>query len=83
MASHDFDVTRAHLSDKDDFKPFYVKQSHLLALQAALASGKVNADTELLLLDHPQEALALVKGQMAYHHVAQGEIAGEPWLVSF
>jgi hypothetical protein len=27
--------------------------------------------------------VALVTDQMAYHHVAQGEIAGEPWMVSF
>ena len=25
----------------------------------------------------------LLTDQMAYHHVAQGDIAGEPWMVSF
>jgi hypothetical protein len=35
-------------------------------------------------MDHPEAGrLALVTDQMAYHHVAQGEIAGEPWMVSF
>ena len=27
--------------------------------------------------------LAFVKAEMAYHHVAQGDIAGEAYLVSF
>ena len=27
--------------------------------------------------------LALSTMQMSYHHVAQGELAGEPWMVSF
>lgn len=27
--------------------------------------------------------LALVSSQMSYHHVAQGEMAGEPWMVTF
>jgi hypothetical protein len=27
--------------------------------------------------------LVLVSSQMSYHHVAQGEMEGEPWMVTF
>ncbi len=81
MPHYEFDPSRAILRDVDMFAPLYVKQT--ASLDQALARWLVQPDTDLLLLDHPQSPVALVKGQMAYHHVAQGEIAGEPWLVSF
>jgi len=34
-------------------------------------------------MDVAGQKLALVTRQMAYHHVAQGELAGEPWMVTF
>jgi hypothetical protein len=34
-------------------------------------------------MDHPAGRLAFLTDQMAYHHVAQGEMNGEPWMVSF
>ncbi|MEO1254987.1 MAG: hypothetical protein AAFY41_08890 [Bacteroidota bacterium] len=76
-----FDASRAILKDKDMFKPLQVTKT--IPLAQALDKGKVSADTDLLLVNHPQEAIALHKGEMAYHHIAQGEIAGEPYLVSF
>ena len=29
------------------------------------------------------KTLVLVSSQMTYHHVAQGEMEGEPWMVTF
>ena len=81
MPGYEFDPQRAILKTYNMFKPFHIKKT--MSLKEALDKGKVKADTDLLLLNHPDEALALVKGEMAYHHVAQGEIAGEPYLVSF
>ncbi len=77
----DFDINRATLSDKDVFQPFYVKTTR--PLREALASGDVHEDTSILLMEGNRKALALLTQQMCYHHVAQGEIAGEPWMVSF
>ena len=76
-----FDVNRATLHKNNSFDPFYVQQT--THLEQALANGLVNADTDILLLDHPQQPIALLKTQMHYHHVAQGNIAGEPWMVTF
>lgn len=76
-----FDASRAILNTHNMFEPLHVEKTMLLA--EALRKGKVSPETDLLLLDHPQQAIAFHKGEMAYHHVAQGEIAGEPYLVSF
>lgn len=81
MPDYDFDPKRASLKTKDKFKPLYVKKT--ISLQEALDHGEIKADTELLLLNHPDEPIALIKATMTYHHVAQGKIAGEPWMVSF
>lgn len=45
--------------------------------------GYLQAQTRVLIMEHSKGRLALVTDQMAYHHTAQGEIEGEPWMVSF
>jgi hypothetical protein len=77
----EFDASRAVLSDKDTFPPFHVKAAR--PLREALARGDVRDDTLVLVIERGVGTLALLTQQMAYHHVAQGEIAEEPWLVSF
>ena len=77
----EFDVERASLSDHDSFEPFGVQATQ--SLEAALARGEVGGDTPVLMLARNDGAVVLLTQQMAYHHVAQGELAGEPWLVSF
>lgn len=78
----DFDIERAFLADSTIYAPFRVEAS--LPLSEALEKGRLDDRTSLLVMEHPGAGrLALVTDQMAYHHVAQGRIAGEPWLVSF
>jgi len=76
-----FDVTRATLKKKPMFPPFYVKQNRRLA--DLLDAGKIDSETNLLVLDYAAGTIALDKTQMSLHHVAQGEMAGEPWMVTF
>jgi len=76
-----FDASRANLSSANMFEPFRVESTQ--PLQRALDEKNVAADTPVLALERDGEALTLLTQQMAYHHVAQGEMAGEPWLVSF
>ncbi len=40
-------------------------------------------DEELIIFERHGLRRALVVREMAYHHVAQGELAGQPYLVSF
>ncbi|MFQ5678795.1 MAG: hypothetical protein ACE5HP_04985 [Gemmatimonadota bacterium] len=76
-----FDIDRAFLADRTIFQPFRVESTE--PLREALKEGRVGKTTPLLVMEHEAGRLALVTDQMAYHHVAQGEIAGEPWMVSF
>ncbi len=77
----DFDPGRAILSDEPMFDPF--RPEALERLDAALEDGRVTDETAVLVLERDGRHLALLTMQMSYHHVAQGEMDGEPWMVSF
>ena len=76
-----FDAVRATLLDKPVFIPFYPTRTE--ALSEALKRRKITADTDVLVTEAGGSALVLDNAQMSYHHVAQGELNGEPWLVTF
>ena len=75
------DFSRAYVVDYQIFAPFRVSET--TALAGVVEEGILTATTPILVMEHPKGRLALVTDQMAYHHVAQGEIMGEPWMVSF
>jgi hypothetical protein len=60
------------------FKPFAVP-SHGLHLARAI----LHPDEELIVFERDGMKRALLAREMTYHHVAQGELAGEPYLISF
>ncbi len=76
-----FEPGRAILDDAWGFDPFPV--TAMEPLEDALADGKVGEETGVLLLRRGDTRLALLTEQMSYHHIAQGELDGEPWMVSF
>lgn len=76
-----FDVDRAWLSDTTVFRPFLVEET--VPLREARQDGAVDNDTGILVVRGDHGVLALITREMAYHHVAQGELDGEPWMVSF
>jgi predicted RNA-binding protein with PUA domain len=76
-----FDPNRARLSKKDTFNRFIVKSSKLL--KQAVEEGDIKKDDNILVIERGGKHLAFSVFQMAYHHVAQGELAGEPYLVTF
>ncbi len=75
------DFSRAFTVDRTIFEPFLVEET--VPLREALAEGVLEPTVALLVMEHAAGRIAVVTDQMAYHHVAQGEIAGEPWMVSF
>lgn len=77
----EFDHSRAILRDSGMFEPFYVEET--IPLKEALDNGTLRKDTPLALLHNKTGPLTLVMSQLAYHHLVQGEMAGEAWLVSF
>jgi hypothetical protein len=76
-----FDAHRALLLRNDIFQPFRVTTSR--PLQTTLESGDLCAAASLLVVRRDGAVLALSSWQLTYHHAAQGEIEGEPFLVSF
>lgn len=80
-APQEFDIRRAWIVDSTIFVPFRVTST--TPLKEARATGLVDDATVILVLEQGATRLALITSQMAYHHVAQGDIAGEPWMVSF
>jgi hypothetical protein len=76
-----FDVHRAIFWAEPNFVP--LRNPEWIPLEEALGRGTVERDTPVVVFEAGGETLVLVSSQMAYHHVAQGEVAGEPWMVSF
>jgi hypothetical protein len=74
----DFDASRARLKGPDWFPRFRVPDSVGLLADSGLAP-----DTQILLAQRGGETLTLLVEQMAFHHVAQGRLAGEPYVVAF
>ena len=72
---------RAPNSTKKSFVP--LRNPNWRSLSAARASGHVSDDTPVLVFEAGGSTLVLVSSQMAYHHVAQGDMNGEPWMVTF
>lgn len=60
------------------FKPFAVTSHGLF-----LSETNLHPDEELIVFERGGMKRALLAREMAYHHVAQGELAGEPYLISF
>ncbi len=81
QAQAGFDIDRAFILDSMVFEPFNVTKTQ--PLRRALDEGIINTATLLLVMEHRAGKLAFAVDQLAYHHVAQGEIEGEPWMVSF
>jgi hypothetical protein len=43
----------------------------------------VRQDAPVLVVERDAATMVLLRRQLTYHHVAQGEMAGEPWMISF
>ncbi|MCU0464839.1 MAG: DUF3179 domain-containing protein [Anaerolineae bacterium] len=77
-----FNLSRAFLRQTTHYPPATINTQR--PLQAAVDSGVVMPFTPLLVMTlGEQSALAFVTLQLVYHHVIQGQLSDEPWLVSF
>jgi hypothetical protein len=81
IGAQEFDLGRAAINDSSVFAPFVVGRTQ--RLRDALEARAVDDDTPILVFDTRAGPVALITAQMTYHHVAQGDLAGEPWMVSF
>jgi len=60
------------------FEPFQVPKQGV-----SLSSLHLAHDLELITFTRGGSTRALIAREMAYHHVAQGELEGRPYLISF
>lgn len=76
-----FDIERAYIGRAPLFQPLH--DPAFTPLREARREGRVGDDSPILVFEAGGRTLSLVTAQMSYHHVAQGEMAGEPWMVTF
>jgi hypothetical protein len=80
-AAEGFDPERALFFAESNFDP--LRDPEWSPLRDVRRAGDVTDDQPVLVFESGGETLVLVSAQMSYHHVAQGEMAGEPWMVTF
>ena len=76
-----FDTDRAIFWTRPNFTP--LRDPEWQSLRGARRAGDLTDETTVLTFDVQGKTLVLVSSQMSYHHVAQGEMEGEPWMVTF
>lgn len=74
----DFDARRARLRKPDMFTRFKVPDEGKSLIKVSL-----NPEVMLLIVECNTSRRALLVRQMAYHHVAQGVLEGEPYVATF
>ena len=78
MPSQPFDVSRARFRGPDYFKRYRAPDDG-----EPLANSGLGPEVELLVVERGGEERGFVMREVSYHHVAQGLLAGEPYVVSF
>ena len=61
------------------FLPFRPEKRH----HTKLSAGNFKPDRELIAFERHGERRVVLLNEMTYHHIIQGELAGEPYLVTF
>ncbi len=76
-----FDTGRAIFWRQPNFQP--LRNPEWMSLRSVRRARDISDDTPVLVFEAGGETLVLPTNYMSYHHVAQGERAGEPWMVTF
>jgi hypothetical protein len=76
-----FDLSRFSDIANGLFETFHVEETE--PLSRALASEQVSDKTVVLVIETAAGRVALLRDQMAYHHIAQGAAGGKDWLATF
>ena len=76
-----FDTDRAIFWSERNFDP--LRDPEWISLSDARRADNVQDETPVVVFEAGGKTLVLVTSQMSYHHVAQGVMEGEPWMVTF
>ena len=63
------------------FKPLYTKQ--YVQVKNAFEKGDLKEDTELIVFNVGSKHLAFSKHKMSFHHIAQGYVNEQPYMLTF
>ncbi|MFD1428378.1 hypothetical protein JOD24_003145 [Kroppenstedtia sanguinis] len=74
----DFDISRLM---KQQFQPFPVEGTE--PLKNAVGRGQIKKEDTVLVVNRGGERISFWMYQMTYHHVAQGKLAGKPYIVNY
>ncbi|QKG83695.1 hypothetical protein GXN76_03860 [Kroppenstedtia pulmonis] len=66
---------------EDHFERYDVSDTR--SLQEVVKKGELKGNDSLLVVERGGERLSFSVYDMTYYHVAQGELAGEPYMVAF
>jgi hypothetical protein len=77
--SEPFDAQRAMLWGPDQFQRLRVSKHN----SQPVAVARLPKDEDLIVAEQNGDAIAFQVRSMAYHHLAQGELGGEPFILSF
>jgi hypothetical protein len=78
MPKEPFDASRARLSGPDQFQRFRVPD-----VGKPLLDAHLNLREDIIVVERRGLSRALLVSELSYHHLAQGRLGGEPYLVSF
>ena len=76
-ATEPFDAARATLGKPDSFPRFRT------AGAVTVAARRLPDRTPLVVFERGGEQRGLLLRQLVFHHVVQGTLAGEPYIVTF
>lgn len=74
----EFDPEKAVLKGPNLFPPFRPKEEGTPLADAGMSAGEM-----LLVVERGGHKRAFLVAELAYHHLVQSTLAGEPYLVSF
>jgi hypothetical protein len=75
--NYNVDYSKAVAKKDWQFTPFLPKNP------VPLKKAGLRPDEDLLILDKGVRRYAFLLRHMTYHHIAQGKLAGQPYMVSF
>ena len=78
MQQADFDAGRAILQ-----KPDWFQRHRVAGSGVPLREARLSPNVELLIFQRAQQRRALLRTQMTYHHVAQGELSSLHYVITF
>lgn len=76
-----FDINRYTTSGEGRFETFYPEET--TSLQAALDNNLLAEETLMLVTETAAGKLALIRDQMAFHHIVMGKANGKDWMATF